>query len=468
MKFSTKIWALYICIYLCVIIIIGYTVTNNSYEQLKQQEITRSVDEEQNISSNVLLYLINNQQMNKETDLTSYGASIVDLFSSNNSYLEVFGQELQLIATNSPVVWNQERSELQVASTGQTSIILRHDEQGDYYLFVCSNLELEGKSLILCMVKDITYIEAHRQEQYKFFWQVGLIGLVVVGFVVAVLSYVLIKPIRDLNQAAQNIAAGNYTERVMVKSNDEVGTLAQQFNIMADEVENKVEQLQQESVRQQRFVDNLTHEFRTPLTSIIGYADLLKKIDYHPEVFHKGLSYIHSEGRRMLSLNKMMMDLTFYREEHFVLMPNDVLPVCHEVQEIIAVRAAEKEIEIVVKGEDFMLPMEKDLLKSLLINLIDNAIKASTAGAQIFIGTEETKEGKIIYVQDFGHGMEKSELERIKEPFYRVDKARSRQDGGVGLGVAICNQIAESLNGTLHYESEKGKGTKAYILFSQQ
>lgn len=144
---------------------------------------------------------------------------------------------------------------------------------------------------------------------------------------------------RELDKAARNIAAGNYDQRVSVNGNDEIGSLAQQFNRMADEIEGRMQQLQMESVRQQRFVDNLTHESRTPLTSIIGYAELLQKVDYDPALFQKGLNYIYSEGKRMLNLNNMLLDLTFYREKNFELCLQPVLPICREVQELTAVRA---------------------------------------------------------------------------------------------------------------------------------
>ena len=464
MKFSTKLLSLYMVIYLVVITVVGITVTENSYQLLRQQEIKRSMSEEQNIYSNVLLYLLNDNQ--SSDSLSSYGLSIVELFSGNNSYLEVFDQDLNLIASNSPAVWNQQREELQVAADGEVSIILRHDEQGNYYLFISNLIEARQQKLVLCMVKDINYIEVQRREDYQFFMLAGLLGLLASSLFVAAFGYWLLRPVRELDKAAQNIAAGNYDQRVSVNSNDEIGSLAQQFSRMADEIEGRIQQLQLESVRQQRFIDNLTHESRTPLTSIIGYAELLQKVDYDPALFQKGLNYIHSEGKRMLNLNNMLLDLTFYREKNFELLPQPVLPICREVQEIITVRAAERNIIIEVQGDDFVLPLDSDLMKSLLLNLVDNALKASNDNSRIIIGTVLNEDARVLYVQDFGRGMEDKELEKIKEPFYRVDKARSRKDGGVGLGVAICNQIAHTLQGRLDYESEPNKGTTAKIYFT--
>lgn len=465
MNFSTKIFLTNICIYLLVIFAVGITVTDNTYVQLKEQEIIQGSAEADNIRSNIDLYLKSSLLLNDQAALRDYGESIVDLFSSTNNFLEVFDQELNLLATNSPAIWNGSREELAAVGNGQRSFILRHDDNGRYYLFVCSAVEVEHQRLVISMVKDITHIDDQRVSQYHYFLKVGFIGLVFVALIVAACTKLLIKPVTDLNQAAQSIAAGNYNERVAIATNDEVGNLALQFNLMAAEVESKIQQLEEESLRQQRFVDNLTHELRTPLTSIIGYAELLQKIDYQPETFQKGLGYIYSEGKRMLNLNKMLMDLTYYREGELTFENYPMRRLCQEAVDTIAFKAQEMTAAITIEGDDFMLPMAHDLMKSVLINLLDNALKASKTGCVIMIRIAAGPQQYSVAVIDQGRGMKKAELERIKEPFYRVDKARSRQNGGLGLGVAIGSQIIERHGGTLQYTSEEGKGTTATIVF---
>lgn len=465
MNFSVKIFLTNICIYLLVIITVGLTVTENAYVQLKEQEIIRGSAEADNIRSNIDLYLKNSMLLNPYSDLVDYGESIVDLFSNTDSFLEVFDQNLQLLATNSPAIWNDSREELSAVGNGQRSFILRHDENGRYYLFVCNQVEVEGQNLIISMVRDITHIDEQRDSQYQYFFRVGFIGLVFVALIVAVCTKILIRPITELNKAAQNISAGNYNERVKIMTNDEVGNLALQFNLMAAEVEGKIQQLEEEAYRQQRFIDNLTHELRTPLTSIIGYAELLQKMEYQPETFNKGLNYIHSEGKRMLNLNRMLMDLTYYREGKLEFEPYLMRTLCQEAIDIISVKAQEQNIYLTLEGEDFILPMARDLMKSVIINLLDNAVKASDTGSSIVIVISKKHDWQVVKIIDQGKGMKLSELERIKEPFYRVDKGRARQYGGLGLGVAIGNQIIERHGGTLQYESALGSGTTAIITF---
>lgn len=466
MNFSVKIFLTYICIYLLVITAVGFTVTENSYQRMKEQEIHRGSLEAGNIRSNIVLYLMNSRLGHSNyNEAADYGESIVDLFSGSSTYLEVFDGELNLVATNSPAIINVEREELLAANNGQRSVILRHDDLGNYYLFVSFGVELDNQRLLISMIKDISHLDGQRKDEYIFFLEVALVGLLVVAVVVGVITRILMKPIKELNKAAQDIAAGNYAQRVAITTNDEVGNLALQFNLMAAEVQGRIQQLQEETYRQQRFVGNLTHELRTPLTSIIGYADLLQKMKYEPELFQKSLGYIYNEGKRMLNLNKMLMDLTYYREGELEFERYSMLKICQKARDVVQNRADEKKIAIEIVGEDFYLDMAVDLMKSVLINLLDNSLKASDEKTSIVITLSVNDENYQVAVKDQGKGMKPEELERITEPFYRVDKARARQDGGLGLGVAICSQIINRHQGQLLYDSQLGVGTTAYLYF---
>ncbi len=463
MNFSVKISLTYLCIYLMVITAVGITVTENSCERMKEQEVHRSVAEAENIRSNIVLYLMNSH--NNEAPITDFAESIVDLFSNTSNYLEVFDEQLTLLATNLPALYSGSREELLAANTNQRSVILRHDDLGKYYLFVSFVVEIDNQRLVISMVKEISHLDEQKQNDYIFFLEVGLIGLFIVAIVVMVTTRILMKPIKELDQAAQSIAAGNFAERVALSTNDEVGSLALQFNLMAAEVENKISELQEETHRQQRFVDNLTHELRTPLTSIIGYADLLQKMAYDEKLFAKSLGYIYNEGKRMLNLNKMLLDLTYYREGELEFELCSMKHICQEAMVLLNNRAEEKGVTLRLEGDDFVMPMAVDLMKSVLVNLLDNSLKASAAGSNITITLAYNHRNYIVAVADQGKGMRPEEVKRIKEPFYRVDKARARQDGGLGLGTALCNQIVTRHHGELIYESQLDVGTTAYLHF---
>ncbi|MCC5909053.1 MAG: HAMP domain-containing histidine kinase [Clostridiaceae bacterium] len=468
MKFGWKIFLLCMGIYVISLTITGVVVTENTYRNLLKKEVERSLEEESNLHSTLVLYLLNNQRIATERiELKNYSKSMVDMMKMDRNYLEIFDENLDLLATNAPEAWFFSREELDVALKGQKNFVMRRDED-KLYLFVSNLLEIDEEKIVLSLVKDITHVAHHRQGQYLFFIRIGLMGLVFVALISWGLSTLLLRPFRELSLTAQNIASGNYHVRAQVNRKDEVGLLAEQFNIMADEIEENISQLKAEGQRQQRFIDNLTHELRTPLTSIIGYSEYLLKAKYNPQIFEKSLNYIYSEGNRMLKLAKTLMDMILVREKPLQIKEHPVMPLLIEVQNIMKVKAKKRGIMLNVEGEDTLVSIDRDLFKVVIINLVDNAINASKKGQKVTLGTQKMSTKTCVFVEDEGNGMEKSEINKVMEPFYRIDKSRARKDGGIGLGLAICYQILEEHDATLEIESEVGIGTRMKMDFHRK
>ncbi|MGF7184946.1 signal transduction histidine kinase [Desulfitispora alkaliphila] len=470
MKFGWKIFLLCMGIYVISLTATGFLVTENTYNSLLKREVERSLEEESNLHSTLALYLLNNKRIAKEKiELESYSKSMVDLVKTDRNYLEIYDHKLNLLATNSPKAWFFPREELEAALQGEKNFILRRDDDnGELYLFVANVLEVDQEKIVLSLIRDISHLDKHRYEQYMFFVKTGTIGLFFVALVSWGLSIVVMRPIKDLSLTAQNIASGNYHVRAKVTSSDEVGLLAEQFNTMAGEVEQRIGQLERQGQQQQRFIDNLTHELRTPLTSIIGYAEYLLAAQYDQKVFKRSLGYIHSEGKRMLKLSKALMDMILIRENAFDLEETDVSQLLWEVKEIMEVKAGERQIELKITGEHLSLPLDRDLFKGALLNLVDNALDASGPGQQIVLGVEREDDAASIFVVDQGKGMEESQLKRVTEPFYRVDKSRSRKEGGIGLGLAICHQIVAEHGAQMEISSKPGLGTRIDLTFEKR
>ena len=466
MKFGWKIFFLCMGIYIISLTVTGVVVTENTYNSLLKKEVARAVEEESNLHSTLLLYLRNNQRIVQEkVALRNYSRSIVDTVKNDGNYLEIYDDKLNLLATNAPRTWYYPRQELEVALQGQKNFVLRKDDEG-FYLFVSNVLKLEEEKIVLSLIKNITHVENHRREQYLFFLRTGLIGLGFVAVITWLLSTLLLKPLRNLTLAAQKIASGDTTVRTNIKRKDEVGILAAQFDLMADNIEQKITQLEEEGQRQQRFIDNLTHELRTPLTSIIGYADYLQKAAYDPEVLKKGLRYIYEEGKRLLNVSKTLTNMILIREKPLRREKAAVIPLLHEVKKIMHIKAQKNEIVLEVAGQDVTLNLDKELFKVALCNLVDNAINASRKKQKVTLGVEKTADTICVYVADEGKGMDEKEIKNIVEPFYRIDKSRSRKKGGVGLGLAICHQIVTEHGAQLEIESKLGAGSKFKIIFS--
>ena len=325
-------------------------------------------------------------------------------------------------------------------------------------------MDLNDESFIISYIKDITHMDEIKMEQRNFFIKVGFIGFIFITIVIIIISNIIIKPIEILSETSQKIANGDYNCRVKVKGKDEIGLLANQFNKMAEQIENKMNELKVEGDRKQRFIDNLTHELRTPLTSIIGYSELLMGIKYDEKRFYKGLNYINSEGKRLLKMSKVLMSMILVREDSIELKEENIIEVLSEAVQVMKIRADKKNIHMNVQGEERLISVHRDTIKLVLINLIDNAIKASNFGGSITLGVESYNEKNCVYVKDEGRGMEEEDIKKVLEPFYRVHKSRSRKEGGAGLGLALCNEIINKHNGELKIKSKVDEGTVVKII----
>ena len=162
------------------------------------------------------------------------------------------------------------------------------------------------------------------------------------------------------------------------------------------------------------------------------------------------------------------LDLTYYRNSEIEKREESMLLVVKEVCEFIRTRAEEKSITLQISGTDFVLPMDRDMIKSLILNLVDNSIKACDVNGTIVVSLEDDVKAYHLLIKENGRGMSEEDLERIREPFYRVDKSRSRQDGGAGLGIALCEHIAHRHNGELLYRSRLGVGTVVEVVFFKE
>jgi two-component system, OmpR family, phosphate regulon sensor histidine kinase PhoR len=215
-----------------------------------------------------------------------------------------------------------------------------------------------------------------------------------------------------------------------------------------------------ENIRSQ-FVANVSHELKTPLTSIKGFAETLKIVE-DPEKRDKFLDIINDEAERLTRLINDILTLSSIEQHRDV--KNEAIDVSEVVQDVcyLMKKSADNKnikLQTVIK-RDVKLMGDRDHFMQMLINLVDNAIKYSEDNDQVTIGTDIIDDNQLIWVEDTGVGMSKEHLGRIFERFYRIDKARSRAQGGTGLGLAIVKHIVLGLGGNIDVASELGRGTK--------
>lgn len=229
------------------------------------------------------------------------------------------------------------------------------------------------------------------------------------------------------------------------------------------ELERSINNLEDVANRREEFIASFAHELKTPLTAIIGYADMLRSKDMSPKSRFTAAGYIFSEGKRLEALSLKLMDIIVAGKQGFDPKRFEVGYFIRSIAAVTVPSLSNDGMTLDMRWEPGEIAVEPDLFKTLMINLVDNARKASHKNDTIELYGKAEEGGYALYVRDHGRGMKKEELSKITEPFYMIDKSRSRAQNGAGLGLALCQRIAE-LHGTkLEYESELGKGTTVRI-----
>lgn len=333
---------------------------------------------------------------------------------------------------------------------------------GRQILITGSNVNVRNERYAVYVVEDITGVY---ESITRMVWRFALIGGVgiLLGFVlIGLLVRRSMQPLAVLKTAAGRIAAGGYGERATVLSKDEVGALANDFNRMAEAVENHIGELIETAERQRLFIGGVTHEFKTPLTTVILNADTLQNAYMDEKERQTALSYIERQCKWLERMTQKLLKLITLKQD-IELKPSSVPQLFERVEESMAETLRQRDTRLISECKLNTLSMDADLMQSVLINLVDNASKASAPGQAVTMRAYDD----VIEVSDNGIGIPESELARITEPFYVVDKSRSKKLGGSGLGLALVKEIVNAHGAALEIESSVGVGTTIRVRFKR-
>ncbi len=341
---------------------------------------------------------------------------------------------------------------------------IRRFKEG-YYLFnVCKGTAGEGFYYLgICM--ELTDIYRDRQLLLNRY-RLALILLVVVGGgFIYVISRYMTGPIRRLGYVARCISEGEYEKRAHPMPRDEVGELAESFNVMADRLVEQMKEKELKAKQQEDFTAAFAHELKTPLTSIIGYADMLNSVNLSEEEKREAYFYIYSQGKRLESLSHKLLELVSMEKQDMIRKPVSTRKLEQNLRTAMRPVFSKKKIHGKIALEKGTILGDYELLLSLLYNLLDNAVKAVEEGGFILLKGSLLAEGYEIKVVDNGRGIPPREIHRITEAFYMVDKSRSRKEGGAGIGMALCKKIISLHGGVLKIDSRLGEGTVIKVVF---
>jgi len=457
-------------ILLCTIIIMavvfglsGYTFVDFVFETGLEREIAQALDD-----SNILQFAFETAALNVPTKynvlqdiaVEQIGARLESSGQLSGRYLRLSGEGRKTIYASNGFL--EDTSLLtQITENEKVWQIVQQGEH--YYVHTGIMVNALDRRLYLETLEDITEVYEERAMGFAVYRHMTLAMLLCSSAVMFLICIWLTKPIRLLTRATRKMAEGDYSYRARQISSDELGQLTMDFNSMANVLEDTIGELKEEIRAREDFIAAFAHELKTPLTAIIGYADLLRSRKLDEEKHFLSSNYIYTEGKRLESMSFRLLDIIVTKRETI-----DPQPVEAEVlfQYLEDMFSGNQEQKLELSYEPGTVYAEVNLLKSVLLNLVDNACKASSEGGVVEVSGQRQEGAYAFQIKDYGVGIPEEELKKVTEAFYMVDKSRSRSRNGAGLGLALCVEILRLHHSELEIASKVGEGTSIRFVIS--
>lgn len=411
MKFRYKVLITNLILLSVSLGLVGYLMIHKNFELAKETQISNAVIQNNLVQSSVEYEVL--QALNREESvkgaLPDIGAQVSSGMRAENVTFFIYYGD-KLVYNETEENANLKKVWEAQQEDGNKNYAI-FEEDGHYYIYVTAASKVGDENLCMISRSDVSDAYALRDQKIRYFRLILFICLMIESLLIYVISRYLTRPLEQLNRVAEEITDGSYETRITVKSQDEVGLLA--------------------------------------------------------------LSYIFSEGRRLERMSGKLFDLIYLREHEMEKEAVQAENVSSEVLKVVTPSFAAKGLVLKENIEPAVLYGNKELLVTALVNLLDNARKASKEHGVIeFSGKRIKEEENPFYyelsVKDYGIGMTKEETERICDEFYMADKSRARQEGGAGIGMSLVALILEHHQAELIVESEPKKGTKMRICFRKE
>lgn len=424
----------------------------NSIERTASQSANQSMLERYHLESSMVDAIARGEEITNEKIIEAM-QSLYLYVADNSEKVALYNQNHEKIFSNFDKI---DVTPLEELFCQETDIYVLRKIENQHYLFFSSYWSINNEMIYIIHIYDVTAVYRERDRQMLDTIVADVIILGVSSIFISIFSLFLTRPIHQLNEASKKIASGQIHERVSVKSKDEIGELANSFNQMAGQIEHKINSLNLSIQQKSDFMNGFTHELKTPMTAIMGYADLLRFKKCDEEVTSKALNYIYSEAKRLEMLSHKLMCLMSLSEERIE--PEKI--VIHDFLEKMSQKIVLDKYELKLEIEPAIVKADKELLEVVIRNLVENSRKAEPKKEYILVrGNHISKDKYRILVIDTGKGIPKEHVERVTEDFYMVDKSRSRQNGGSGIGLSLCQKILEQHHTKLKIESVENEGT---------
>lgn len=442
-----------------IISVIGY----NSHQQYALAVINQAKAAHTELERAVSFELYKKQQM---IDLSNQKIDYVSLrnyYKTDTQFLVLSsGEEIQV----STFFKQYETKILEVIKENPESINFITINNKEYILLT-KNIKSSYDNLKITYIQDFSNVNNAWKEQLflSITIGVGVSVVLLIGLFFVVKKFT--KPLELINNATNEFAVGNYDVRLSLKQNDEFKKIADSFNNMAVMIEKNVKELEALSIQKQEMVNNIAHEIRTPLTNIQGYGELLLNARIGEDKRYEMTVIIIEESKKLKMLSSKMLELGQLQSQEIEYEKINLVLIIKKAIQSVEKKSKDKKITIIVKGKtDVFMYGDDILLQSLFVNLLDNALNSMDNAGLIQVSIETKETLCSVEILDQGVGMTEKQMDQLGNPFYRIDKSRSRTQGGHGLGVSLCYQIVQSHKGQISYTSKNKQGTKVTITFN--
>lgn len=328
---------------------------------------------------------------------------------------------------------------------------------GEFYFIISSEIVMTNQEYYVSLVRNINDTMASIDSLAIKCYITGAIIIITAALLILIFSYHSLRPVKNLQMGAVALAEGRYESRIKMKGKDELAELADSFNKMADAIEFHIHSVENTSEERKMLLSALSHEMKTPVTSITGYSHALMRSKMTDEQKEEAIYFIDKECNRLERLSSKLMQLIYLQHKEITLKEISSDSIFNELRTILMPIADKENTTLLFDGHHEIINAEFDLVICLITNLFDNSRKAGAKNITI------SANNNILMVADNGKGIASEYIEKIIQPFYIVEKTRHSEN--FGLGLALCKKIADLHNAELLIKSELNKGTLVQIIF---
>jgi signal transduction histidine kinase len=338
--------------------------------------------------------------------------------------------------------------------------IIQAYQKDKSYIATASPIKINDENVgTVYMFKNTKDIQDMISRLQHHFYIVGIISVLFSIITVFALSKFITLPLIRMKQATQKLSQGDFSVKLGAHSRDELGQLGTSIQTLS----NELHRLKQE---RNEFLSSISHELQTPLMYLKGYADVAKRSFNSEEERNNHLTIIQEEAQRLSQLVKDLFQLARLDQHTFLIQKQNVklYPYLHNIIQHFDLALKEKDIQLQFDcPQAIELYIDPERFQQVILNLLDNALKYSESGTQISVRARELPTKVTITLRDQGIGIPSTDLPYVFDKLYRVEKSRSRQSGGYGLGLSIVKEIVEAHEGEVAIKSGVGKGTTVEI-----